>query len=137
MNDPARMSQTPHDFEPQPGDGPDYHAERAAWVTRQNKRSAPRRNERQPMNSPAIPDAAVGAAAETFGHITGTHSRQAAEAILEAAMPHMLSHEREQTRLAHLDAVVNAQTAARLHVELSEARAKMSQTPDDDEMGEK
>lgn len=28
--------------------------------------------------------------------------------IIEAAAPHMLSHEREETRLAHLDAVVNA-----------------------------
>lgn len=30
--------------------------------------------------------------------------------ILEAAAPHMLSHEREQTRLAHLDATVNRET---------------------------
>lgn len=33
-----------------------------------------------------------------------------ARTILEAAAPHMLSHEREQTRLAHLDAMVNRET---------------------------
>jgi hypothetical protein len=31
-------------------------------------------------------------------------------AALEAATPYMLSHEREQTRLAHLDAMVNRET---------------------------
>ena len=36
--------------------------------------------------------------------------RDEARAALEAALPHLLSHEREETRLAHLDAVVNAQT---------------------------
>jgi hypothetical protein len=34
-------------------------------------------------------------------------------AALEAAAPHLLSHEREETRLAHLDAVVNARTVDR------------------------
>lgn len=33
-----------------------------------------------------------------------------ARLALEAAAPHMLSHEREQTRLAHLDAMVNRET---------------------------
>ena len=47
-----------------------------------------------------------------------------ARAALEAALPHMLSHEREQTRLAHVDAVVNAQTVDRLERELAEARAE-------------
>lgn len=31
-------------------------------------------------------------------------------ATFEAAAPHMLSHEREETRLAHLDAMVNRET---------------------------
>jgi len=34
----------------------------------------------------------------------------------------MLSHEREETRLAHVDAVVNAQTVDRLEKELAGAR---------------
>ena len=33
-----------------------------------------------------------------------------AKDVLEAAAPYMLSHEREQTRLAHLDAMVNRET---------------------------
>jgi len=44
-------------------------------------------------------------------------------AALEAAAPHMLSHEREETRLAHLDAVVNRDTVDRLEKELDEAKA--------------
>lgn len=44
-------------------------------------------------------------------------------AALEAAAPHMLSHEREQTRLAHLDAMVNAETANRLQRQLDAIEA--------------
>lgn len=36
--------------------------------------------------------------------------RDIARAAIEAAAPHMLSHEREQARLAHLDAMVNRET---------------------------
>lgn len=39
-------------------------------------------------------------------------ARERAGAYLEAAAPYMLSHEREQTRLAHLDAMVNRETKA-------------------------
>jgi hypothetical protein len=40
---------------------------------------------------------------------------------LEAVMPLLLSHEREQTRLAHLDAMVNRETKRE---ELAQARAQ-------------
>jgi len=46
----------------------------------------------------------------------------AISAALESAAPILLSHEREETRLAHLDAVVNAQTVDRLEAELEQAR---------------
>lgn len=45
--------------------------------------------------------------------------------ILEAALPILLSHEREETRLAHLDAVVNARTVDRLEAELAQAKADL------------
>lgn len=51
--------------------------------------------------------------------------REDARAALEAAAPHLLSHEREQTRLAHVDAVVNAQTVNRLEKELDAERKKV------------
>lgn len=38
-----------------------------------------------------ISDEAVEAAAEAFGYITGTRSRYAAEAILQAAAPHLVA----------------------------------------------
>lgn len=41
-----------------------------------------------------------------------------ARAALEAALPILLSHEREETRLAHLDAVVNAATVDELQAKL-------------------
>lgn len=63
-----------------------------------------------------IPDEAVEAAVEA--HCEGTML-----AALEAAYPILLSHEREQTRLAHIDAVVNARTVDRLERELAEAKA--------------
>ena len=65
-----------------------------------------------------IPDAAVEAAAkalrDAFDWGVGDFDKQA-RAALEAALPYMLSHEREETRLAHLDAVVNAQTVDKLN----------------------
>jgi len=62
-----------------------------------------------------IPDEAVEAAAEVLFRrsldISGNGSlREDARAALEAAAPRMLSHEREQTRLAHIDAMVNRET---------------------------
>ena len=79
--------------------------------------------------SQVIPEAAVEAAAHTvrlaaWGHITPD---EAAREILEAAAPHMLNlakleawdanveiqRLREQTRLAHLDAVVNAEALSK------------------------
>lgn len=43
--------------------------------------------------------------------------------VCEAVKPILLSHEREQTRLAHLDAIVNRDTADRLEQELETAKA--------------
>lgn len=54
-----------------------------------------------------------------------------ARAALEAAAPHMLSHEREETRLAHLDAVVNAQTVGELQDKLDRVASIASQGPED------
>jgi len=71
-----------------------------------------------------IPEAAVEAAylqlpydAVPFVDIDMMHI------ILEAAAPHMLSHEREETRLAHVDAVVNAETVDRLQAKLDRVEA--------------
>jgi hypothetical protein len=64
-----------------------------------------------------ISDEAVEAAAKAFiEHGTLLEA-------LEAAAPILLSHEREQTRLAHLDAMVNRDTAERLERELENAKA--------------
>ena len=83
-----------------------------------------------------IPDAAVEAAAgaafqfmedqpwEAASPEETDFFRDAARRGLEAATPHLLSHEREETRLAHLDAVVNAQTVDRLEREMREAIAE-------------
>jgi len=62
-----------------------------------------------------IPDEAVEAAARALAEIGGqphnwANYRNPARAALEAAAPRMLSHEREQTRLAHIDAMVNRET---------------------------
>jgi hypothetical protein len=79
-----------------------------------------------------IPDAAVEAAAKVlwdkemvaaWGKFPATFHApflRDARAALEAAVPHMLSREREETRLAHLDAVVNRETKRE---ELAEAWA--------------
>lgn len=63
-----------------------------------------------------IPEEAVEAAVEA--HCEGTM-----HAALEAAYPILLSHEREQTRLAHLDAMVNAATVDTLEKKLVLAEA--------------
>lgn len=77
-----------------------------------------------------IPGAAVEAAARAhFERSTGlswcdepAHMKRAAlgdmRAALEAAYPILLSHEREETRLAHVDAVVNAETVGKLQAKL-------------------
>lgn len=59
-----------------------------------------------------IPSEAVEAAAKAIElRMDGpVRLQDLARAALEAAAPHMLSHEREQTRLAHLDAMVNRET---------------------------
>lgn len=79
-----------------------------------------------------IPDEAVEAAARSmFGGLTRTKwedvgpftkrsYHKIAREALEAALPTLLSHEREETRLAHLDAVVNAATVDRLEKRLAE-----------------
>lgn len=46
-----------------------------------------------------------------------------ARRALEAALPHLLSHEREETRLAHLDAVVNVETVGTLQAKLDRIAA--------------
>jgi hypothetical protein len=72
-----------------------------------------------------IPDEAVEAATDAMQQFALTEDRDGLQAwdayarkALEAAAPHMLSHEREQTRLAHLDAMVNRETK---RAELAEA----------------
>ena len=60
-----------------------------------------------------IPAEAVEAAAKYLAekfNWNGELLPETARAALEAAAPYMLSHEREQTRLAHLDAMVNRET---------------------------
>lgn len=49
--------------------------------------------------------------------------RKEARHILEASYPIMLSHEREETRLAHVDAVVNVETVDRLQEKLDAMEA--------------
>jgi len=66
-----------------------------------------------------IPEAAVEAAVIAYKHAAPYLStRNALIEALEAAAPHLLSHEREETRLAHLDAVVNAEAVDRLEAKL-------------------
>ena len=72
------------------------------------------------MISDAAVDAAYGELAEDAGrYVDQADIRRA----LEAAVPHMLSHEREETRLAHVDAVVNAETADKLQTKLDRIEA--------------
>jgi len=72
-----------------------------------------------------ISDEAVEAVAKYLGERFFWDSpllSEVAREVLDAAAPILLSHEREQTRLAHIDAVVNAQTVDRLEAELEHAR---------------
>jgi len=46
-------------------------------------------------------------------------------AALEAALPILLSHEREETGLAHVDAVVNRDTVDRLEREIAGLRSEL------------
>ena len=80
-----------------------------------------------------IPAEAVEAAAKAMVRISrwedvaGSSKMQLmlnARLALEAAAPHMLSHEREETRLAHLDAVVNAATVSKYEAALDAARVR-------------
>jgi len=48
-----------------------------------------------------IPEEAVEAAGEVFGHITGTRSPQAAEAILKAAAPFLMRQAWDEGNDAH------------------------------------
>jgi len=71
-----------------------------------------------------ISDAAVDAAYGELAEDAGRYVDQAdIRRALEAAVPHMLSHEREETRLAHVDAVVNAETADKLQTKLDRIEA--------------
>ena len=54
-------------------------------------------------------------ALDSNGQFHWTIYQHRTRAALEAAAPHMLSHEREETRLAHVDAVVNARTVDKLN----------------------
>jgi hypothetical protein len=87
-----------------------------------------------------IPDAAVEAATEVlvahqrhnassclcgWSKLGHSHPAHQARFVLFAATPHLLSHEREETRLAHLDAVVNAASVDRLERELKIERQKV------------
>lgn len=75
------------------------------------------------MTNQLIPVTAVEAAARAFiEHGTLLPA-------LEAAAPHMLSHEREETQLAHLDAVVNARTVDKLNAAI-EAVLALTCEPD-------
>jgi len=76
-----------------------------------------------------IPEAAVEAAAKAsagvFGEAPNKRDFEHIRLVLEAAAPHLLSHEREQTRLAHVDAVVNAETVDKLQAKLDRAHAAL------------
>jgi len=78
-----------------------------------------------------IPDEAVEAAYLSFMQTgKGGTIRQAMHRALEAAAPYLLSHEREQTRLAHIDAMVNRDTADRLQKELDSLKAAWTEQYD-------
>ena len=62
--------------------------------------------------------------------------RDQARCILEAAAPHMLSHEREETRLAHVDAVVNRDTVDKLQAVIDAVLALHRELPCLDEDGD-
>jgi hypothetical protein len=60
---------------------------------------------------------------DTTIDISGFNLPAAVRAILEAAAPILLSHERQQTADAHRDAIVNRDTVDRLERELQAAKA--------------
>lgn len=71
-----------------------------------------------------IPDTAVEAALMKLPLQSAPFvGRVEMRAALEAAAPIMLSHEREQTRLAHVDAVVNARTVDKLNTAIERVEA--------------
>lgn len=79
-----------------------------------------------------ISDEAVEAAAEAMedaalsligSDLGTTYRNDIARRTLEAAAPHMLSHEHQQTADAHRDAIVNRDTADRLERELETEKA--------------
>jgi len=80
-----------------------------------------------------IPEAAVEAVYDKYLYL-GLNASEI-EAILEAAAPHLLSHELEETRLAHVDAVVNAETVDKLNTAI-EAVLDISNVRMDSEHGD-
>ena len=57
-----------------------------------------------------IPDEAVEAAVKNWSDHQMFSAEAAMRTALESAVPYLMSHEREQTRLAHLDAMVNRES---------------------------
>lgn len=57
-----------------------------------------------------IPAEAVAAAREQLHEMGAEVPPKYVNSALEAALPFLLSHEREQTRIAHVDAMVNRET---------------------------
>jgi hypothetical protein len=83
----------------------------------------------------SIPQEAIGKGAEAMvGYLGLNYPPQAyegeVEATLEAAYSILLSHEVEQTRLAHLDAMVNAQTVSTLEAKLDALRSFADEADD-------
>jgi len=73
-----------------------------------------------------IPDEAMEAAHKAWREQAaqdGSIFEYNLRAALEAAAPHMLSHELEETRLAHVDAVVNARTVDKLNTAIERVEA--------------
>lgn len=71
-----------------------------------------------------IPHVAIGDAAEAIrAGLPRLSVWDLAKTALEAASPHLLSHERQQTADAHRDAIVNRDTVDRLERELASAKA--------------
>jgi len=86
-----------------------------------------------------IPQEAVDAAVKEWMTLDGAPGSWTIEGnirkILEAAAPHLLSHELEETRLAHVDAVVNAETVDKLNTAI-EAVLDISNVRMDSEHGD-
>jgi len=73
---------------------------------------------------------------QTFSDAQKGHLRDHARIYLEAALPLLLSHEREETRLAHIDAVVNAETASKHESAIDAVLALHRELPCLDEDGD-